>query len=349
MVSREVRVVLGTVGRTPAFKDSQGEPLVGSVAEAGAMPIGGLDQWVMIRGRNLDNPLLIILHGGPGSSETALFRAFNAELEDAYIVVYWDQRGAGRSFHRSIPPASMTTERFVADLDELVDAILARFRKKKVVLLGHSWGSILGTLYAARFPAKVAAYVGAGRVADMAASEAASYAFTLAEAERRGHRAALATLQALGPPPHDLKSIGRQRRWLMALGGATGPGFSLMKLIWKGLTAPEASPLDLVRLVQGSTFSLQCLEPEFMNGNLQRDYQRFQVPVFFILGRYDNQVVASISAAYFDNIDAPHKALFWLERSGHFMPFEEPAAFNRLMIDVVRPFAIEASAGGGDG
>jgi pimeloyl-ACP methyl ester carboxylesterase len=202
---------------------------------------------------------------------------------------------------------------------------------------------VLGTLYAARFPARVAAYVGAGQVADTAASEAVSYAFTLAEAEKRGHRAALKTLRAMGPPPYDLESLGRQRRWLMAFGGATGPGFSLVKLVWRGLTAPEASPLDLVRLVQGSMFSLQCLGPAFLNANLQRDYRRFQVPVFFILGRYDNQVVASISAAYFDNIDAPHKALFWLERSGHFMPFEEPVAFNRLMIDVVRPFAIEAS------
>jgi pimeloyl-ACP methyl ester carboxylesterase len=307
------------------------------------MPIGGLDQWVMIRGRSVDNPLLIVLHGGPGSSETALFRAFNAELEDAYIVVYWDQRGAGRSFHRSISPASMTTERFVADLDELVDAMLARFRKSKVALLGHSWGSVLGTLYAARFPARVAAYVGAGQVADMAASEAASYAFALAEAERRGHRAALQALRAIGPPPHDLKSIGRQRRWLMAFGGATGPGFSLVNLIWRGLTTPEASPLDLVRLVQGSTFSLQCLASELMNANLQRDYRRFQVPTFFILGRHDKQVFASISSAYFDAISAPHKELFWLEQSGHFMPFEEPAAFNRLMIDLVRPFAIEAS------
>ncbi len=327
-------------GRTPAFKDGQGKPLEGSVAEAGDMRIGGVDQWVMVRGRSRDNPLLIILHGGPGSSETALFRACNAALEDAYVVVYWDQRGAGRSYRKGIAPASMTTEQFVADLDELVDAMLAKFGRDKVVLLGHSWGSALGTIYAARFPAKVAAYVGVGQVADMAASEAASYAFTLAEAERRGHAAALKALRAIGPPPHDIAGVGKERRWLMAFGGATGPGFSLPRLVWKALRTPEASLLDLVRLVQGSSFSIKCLWTELLSADLTRDYRRFEVPIVFILGRHDHQVVAEISAAYFEVIEAPHKQLFWLERSGHFAPFEEPAAFNQLMIEAVRPLAL---------
>jgi pimeloyl-ACP methyl ester carboxylesterase len=308
------------------------------------MPIGGVDQWVMVRGRSRDNPLLIVLHGGPGSPETPLFRACNTALEDAYVVVYWDQRGAGRSHHKAIPPASMTTERFVADLDELVDAMLAKFGRRQVVVLGHSWGSALGTIYAARFPAKVAAYVGVGQVADMAASEAASYAFTLAEAERRGHTAALKALKAIGPPPHDIKGVGVERRWLMAFGGATGPGFSLVRLTWKALRTPEASPLDLVRLLQGSSFSIKCMWDELVAADLPRDYRRFEVPMFFILGRYDHQVVADVSAAYFDVIEAPHKQLFWLEHSGHFAPFEEPAAFNHAMIEVVRPIAIGAGA-----
>ena len=73
----------------------------------------------------------------------------------------------------------------------------------------------------------------------------------------------------------------------------------------------------------------------------ERDARRFETPVFFILGRHDMQVVAGVAAAYFDEIEAPHKQLFWLEKSGHFLPFEEPAEFNRILIDVVRPFALE--------
>jgi pimeloyl-ACP methyl ester carboxylesterase len=329
-------------GNTPAFKDAQGRVIARSVADAGFVRIGGLDQWVMVRGRDIVNPILIILHGGPGSPETALFRATNSDLENMYTIVYWDQRGAGRSYRKSIDPASMTTGRFVADLDELVDAIRKRFDVRKVALLGHSWGSVLGTIYAAQHPDKVSTYVGVGQVADMARSEAESYAFVLAEAERRGNRKALKALRAIGAPPYKtLRGAGVQRRWLTAFGGATGPGFSLTRLLRRALRTPEASLFDLVNLVRGSLFSLKHLEPELMNTNLARDFRRFEVPVFFILGRHDNQVVARVSEDYFNIIEAPHKELNWLERSGHFLPFEEPEEFNRLLVDVVRPFAIE--------
>ena len=147
-------------GETPPFRGPQGEVLAGSIAEVGYRRLGGFDQWMMIRGESVANPALVLLHGGPGLSETALFRYFNAPLEKSFTVVYWDQRGAGKSFHRDIPRSSMTVEQFVADLDELVDAVCERLGKTKVALFGHSWGSVLGPLYAARFPEKVGAYVG---------------------------------------------------------------------------------------------------------------------------------------------------------------------------------------------
>src|SRR5580698_9982563 len=108
----------GTSGRTAPFKDAAGRPVPGSVAEAGYWRIGGIDQWVVVRGLSAANPLLVVLHGGPGSPETVFFRATNAAIEDAYTVVYWDQRGAGRSFSKAIPPETMTVDQFVADLDD---------------------------------------------------------------------------------------------------------------------------------------------------------------------------------------------------------------------------------------
>lgn len=103
-------------GRTPSFRTTTGEIVPGSIAEIGYQRLGGIDQWVMIRGENLTNPPLIHLHGGPGFSETRLFRHFNAPLEESFTVVYWDQRGAGKSFARNIPRSSMTVEQFIADL-----------------------------------------------------------------------------------------------------------------------------------------------------------------------------------------------------------------------------------------
>jgi pimeloyl-ACP methyl ester carboxylesterase len=151
------------LGKTPSFHGPDGEILPGSIAEIGYQRLGGLDQWVMIRGANVANPLLVLLHGGPGFPEMRLFRSFNSPLEKDYTVVYWEQRGTGKSFDRKIPKSCMTVEQFIADLDELVDAMRKRFEKENIAIYGHSWGSVLGVLYAARFPDKVGVYTGAGQ------------------------------------------------------------------------------------------------------------------------------------------------------------------------------------------
>ena len=126
------------LGKTPPFRGPHGEVAPGSIAEVAYRRLGGLDQWVMIRGESVANPALILLHGGPGWSETRFFRYFNAPLEKIFTTVYWDQRGAGKSFDRSIARPSMTVEQFISDLDELVDGVCQRLGRTKVAIFGHS-------------------------------------------------------------------------------------------------------------------------------------------------------------------------------------------------------------------
>jgi pimeloyl-ACP methyl ester carboxylesterase len=206
------------LGKTPPLRGPRGELVSGSIAEIACRRLGGIDQWVMIRGASVANPPLILLHGGPGLSETVLFRHFNAPLETAFTVVYWDQRGASKSFDRTIPRSSMTVEQFVSDLDELVDGVCTRLGKTKVAIFGHSWGSALGLLYAARFREKVAAYVGSGQIGEAAAVEAASYAFALAEAQRLGKQRTLEKLRTIGrrriAARRCSRSAGRLRGWM---------------------------------------------------------------------------------------------------------------------------------------
>jgi pimeloyl-ACP methyl ester carboxylesterase len=324
------------LGKTPPLRGPRGELVSGSIAEIAFRRLGGIDQWVMIRGASVANPPLILLHGGPGLSETVLFRHFNAPLETAFTVVYWDQRGAGKSFDRTIPRSSMTVEQFVSDLDELVDGVCTRLGKTKVAIFGHSWGSALGMLYAARFREKVAAYVGSGQIGDAAAGEAASYAFALAEAQRLGKQRALKKLRTIGPPPHSGEGVFAQRRTLARLDGAMRPG-AMWKLGRAVLASRETSILDLPKTMRGFRFSLDAMWAEASRLNLIELVPALQMPVFFFLGRNDHWVPAETSVAYIDALTAPSKRLVWFEESGHEPFVDEPAKFNALMAELVRP------------
>ena len=314
-------------GRTRPFRTAEGGVLPESIAELGYWRLGGVDQWVMIRGQNLANPPLIHLHGGPGFSETRFFRHFNSDLERRFTVVYWDQRGAGKSFDRDIPRSSMTVERFIADLDELVYTVCARLGQEQVVLHGHSWGSALGVLYASRHPQRVGAYVGTGQIGDWAAAESASYAYGLAEARRRKNRRAVEGLCAIGPPPYPASSVFKERTWLQRLDGQLSPK-SLWKFRQVALGGTESSILELPNEYRGFRFTMDAMWDEVSSLNLLNTAPALQMPVFFFLGRRDHWVPPETSVAYFDALHAPSKELLWFDRSGHEPFVDEAAKFN---------------------
>jgi pimeloyl-ACP methyl ester carboxylesterase/membrane protease YdiL (CAAX protease family) len=331
------------VGHTEPFRRADGSVLPNSVAETKYLRLGGVDQWVMIRGENVANPAVIVLHGGPGMSEMGFFRHFNAPLERHFTVVHWDQRGTGKSFDRDLPISSMRLEQFIADLDELVDIVRRRFGKEKVAILGHSWGSSLGAIYAARFPAKVSVYVGAAQIGDAAAAESASYSFGLAEAERRHDNSALKKLRSIGPPPYPARSVFVERTVLNRMDGQMG-----VRILWKAGRAlfgrPESSILDLPNLVRGFRFTLDAMWAEVSTLNLLKLAPALQMPVVIFVGRRDHWVPPETSVAYFDALTAPSKHLVWFEQSGHEAFVDEPEKFNAMMVELVRPLAEGSTA-----
>jgi pimeloyl-ACP methyl ester carboxylesterase len=330
------------LGKTPPFRRPNGELIPDSIAEVQYLPIGGIDQWVMIRGERIANPALILLHGGPGFSETHFFRRFNAPLESQFTVVYWDQRGSGKSYNPKIPRASMTVEQFISDLDDLVEAVRKRLGQDTVTIFGHSWGSALGALYAARFPEKVAVYVGCEQVGDSIAAERASYAFALAEAERRHNAKALRELRAIGQPPYDeARSVFVERTWIQRFEGQLS-----LRALWKMgrdfLGCPEASVFDLPDIVRGFRFTLDAMWSELRTLNLFTLVPALQMPVFFFVGRRDRWIPPETSVAYFNALKAPSKQLVWFEESAHEPFVDEPVRFNRTMLVRLRP-AIDAA------
>lgn len=324
-------------GRTPPIPGPE------SVAEVRYLRVGEINQWVMIRGCDSANPLLIMLHGGPGISETVFWRYFNSkDLEKAFTVVYWDQRGSGKSYDPNLNKDTMTLEQFLSDLNELVDYVCDRLSKTKVTLFGHSWGSILGPLYAARYPQKVAAYVGSGQIGDWAASERATYEYTLTEAKRRRFkRMELDLKNFVGRPPHNSKSLIKQRNHLAKLDGDTSFGH-VLRMCRIFVTAPEYSICDLLKFYKILEFNIELMWSEVTSENLVESVPELQVPTFFLLGRHDHCVLPEISMEYIHVLKAPSKKVVWFDHSGH-QPFvDEPEKFNSTMVTLIRP-AVEQS------
>jgi pimeloyl-ACP methyl ester carboxylesterase len=237
----------------------------------------------------------------------------------------------------------MTLEQFVADLDELVEIVRRRFGKQKVAILGHSWGSTLGAIYAARFPEKVSVYVGAAQIGDAAVGESLSYSFGVAEAERRHDEKALKRLRAIGPPPYPGKSVFAERTAVTRLDGQMR-----LAIIWKaGRTLfgrPESSIFDLPNLVRGFGFTLDAMWAEVSTLNLLKLVPVLKMPVIIFVGRRDHWVPPETSVAYFDALTAPSKKLVWFDQSGHEAFVDEPEKFNATMVKLVRPLASAAAA-----
>ena len=327
---------------TPPFLDAHGDLVPGSIAVAERWRVNGVDESVIIRGRDRRNPVLIWLHGGPGSSETPVLRVLNGVLEDHFTVVYWDQRLAGQTLVPfAPPPASLTVGQMLSDLEVVVDRVRARLGQDKVVLVGHSWGTMLGVLYTSRHPDKVAAYVGIGQMSDKPRAEQLSYDFTLGQARSAGDAKALGDLRRIGPPSYkDRLDVFVERTWLDRFGGVSYADMGLPRLIWMAARSPEANGRDLYATLFAGSTGTELLEPQMLSTNLDHTYTRFAAPVFFVDGRHDYVTSAVLAHAYFERITAPQKGFLLFECAGHNAHLEEPVRFNAWMINVVRPAAL---------
>lgn len=316
---------------TPAFVDAQGQPLTGSIAVMERMALNGSEQSVWIRGADRRLPLLVLLHGGPGTSESALFRAYVPQLEQHFVVVYWEQRGTGRSWLPAAHPEALSTLQLLRDLDALVDGLTRRFAQHQVVLLAHSWGTVLGVMYARWRPERIRAYVGVAQVVEPVAAQRLEREFVLAQATARGDRSGVNELNVLEPPPLRVPSLLRQGALCERYGGVFHGPMRTHDLLLAAMRTDETSPLDLALFGLGNRFSLERLWPEYMSVDFFASARRLDVPVTIMLGRYDRHVASELAARWFALLQAPAKDLVWFEHSAHNPPFEEPQAFVAAM------------------
>ncbi len=245
--------------------------------------LGGIEQWIRIRGHDRTRPVLLFLHGGPGIPEMP-FAYINAELEKHFVVVQWDQRGAGKSFTSDIPAESMRLAQLASDARELVHLLRGRFAQDRIFLAGHSTGTILGVLLAQQEPQLFRAYIGISQAANLEKSESLLYAFALRAAEAARDGKALARLREIGAPPFSsAQQLQISQKWVNKFApdrfGAIS--FERLRLLFY---SPEYSLADAVRLLRGAKFSFDHLWREFFAVDLFQQAPRLEMPVYFMEG-----------------------------------------------------------------
>jgi pimeloyl-ACP methyl ester carboxylesterase len=306
----------------PAIETHQCVRKGGGISEERYVSIGGIEQWMTIRGANCANPVVLIVHGGPGNPMTPYAQKLYGAWEKDFTLVQWDQRGAGRTFGRNKGSAdeTLTVEGMAKDGVEVAQYAASRLGKQKVILKGGSWGSVLAVHMAKMRPDMFAAYVGTSQLVSSGGNGLASYTKLLERARAAGDSKTVAAIEALGPPPwKNPRNFGILRRATRLYEGKVTD--AAPTAWWERApeyaTAPAAAEYEA-----GEDYSF--IQFVGMEGNgmlstidLRKLGTRFDIPVYLIQGAEDLVTTKEVTKAWYDSIAAPHKDYILLERVGH--------------------------------
>jgi pimeloyl-ACP methyl ester carboxylesterase len=323
-----------TRASTPAIQNPD------AIASIERMVIGGLPHWVVLRGQNINNPLLVFFHGGPGASMIGAQRKYLSRLEEKFTVVHMDYRGAGKNFSPNIPVSTMTYEQLISDAYELIQILLNRFKQKKLFIMGQSFGATVGLRFVKQYPELVLGYIGVNQPIDRSKEEYLSYQYALNKAEELGDKKAVAELSRIGQPKNGLykneQDLVTQRKVVTKIGGVAFRKSAFQLNIVSNIFTSEVSWKEKATFFKGFQFSAKHLWNQFIELNFFEEIPSVEVPVFFVMGRYD-RICHNLVEEYFHKLQAPHKELVIFKESAHLACFEEPEKFIELMFHKVLP------------
>lgn len=323
---------------TPPILGADGKPLPGSIATLETVTLNGSTQWITVRAHDASKPVLLFLAGGPGGSQLATARFALHDLEQHFVVVNWEQPGAGKSFD-AVKRSTLTPDRYIEDAHALIGLLKTRFGQQKVYVLGESWGSALGILLAQRYPQDIHALVGTGQMVAFLETDLRCYEFSLDWARQRGDTAKVDRLLKQGPPPYygrgmslkeaafltDTYSYMNQNPAILDNGTNT----------FRDLAAPEYGLYDKVSWFRGVLETLDVVYPQLWEVDFRQQATRLEVPVYFLIGRHDINAPVALTEEYASVLQAPRKQIVWFEHSGHTPWVSESDRFVEEMVQTV--------------
>jgi len=309
--------------------------------------IGGIRQWIFVRGQDRNNPIIIFVHGGPASPMTPVMWAFQRPIEEYFTVVNYDQRAAGKTYLANDTVGLSKTihiDQYVNDAIELAEFVKEKYKKRKVILVGHSWGTVISMKAALKRPDLFYAYVGMGQVINTKDNERLSYDYAVKEATSLKNDSALSELMSIAPYPGN-KPVTRERiiiarKWPQYYGGLTAFRNNSFYFFNAPLLSPEYANDEIDAIGKGSLFTLGRILPEFLEVDF-KGVKEFPIPIFLFMGRHDYTTPSEPTDQWLKNVKAPVKKGVWFEHSAHLIPLEEPGKMLISLVEYVRPISLK--------
>lgn len=318
----------------------------GGIDESQYIEINGIQQYINIRGEDTSNPVMIFVHGGPASPMGYVAPYYQQPIEEKFTVINYDQRGCGRTYYANGKKIeNLTVEQLERDLDAIVDYARKRFGQDKVVIMGHSWGTILGTVYAKNHPGKVSAYIGVSQCVSnifegkiVIGEKALAVASSKDKKDAEKLEAALSRMRDVSDYDEmsidDLITAASLSSKYLACEGE----MSLMGQMWTGLTSPHMNMQDIGWFMQMTNtsefFASQraLMEYAFFGFDLNEMGSEYEFPVYYIAGSDDYAVPQELAKKYYDTVTAPDKEFVTVENTGHSMFMDNPKEFSRVVL-----------------
>lgn len=328
---------------TPPILGNDGKPLPGSIASLESITLNGVKQWLIIRGQDIEKPVLLFLSGGPGSSEAARVLRFNQALEKEFVVVIWEQRGCGKSYPSIHPKSDLTVEQYTDDIIVLSEHLQKRFEETKIYLVGHSWGSIIGVRAAQQRPDLYHAYIGTAQMVNVLESDQIIYDKMVAYARQTGDSKYLQSLEKQGPPPYGGKNpiipyanlLSREYQVFETRATTNQDYLNNGDLLMLMFRQPEYGWLDRIYNLLGLKNTFNVVYPQLQDIDFREDAASLALPVYLISGRNDSNAPTWLTEEYYNRLEAPAKQLIYFEDSGHGMIWQEADRFYDVMVNKV--------------
>lgn len=305
------------------------------------IPVNGIEQAMFLQLREPGSPVLLFLHGGPGMPEFWLTHRHPTRLHEAFTVAWWEQRGAGLSYHADIPSETMTVEQFIDDTITVAQSLCRRFEVDKVHIMGHSWGSFIGLQAAARAPELFHSYIGMAQVTHQIASEQEAYHFMVEAYRVRGEHRMVRRLERSPvtgdiPLPRGYEVLRDPAMHRLGVGTTHDMGSVVTGIFLPSLASPDYDPGEKVNLWRGRRFSRSFgLWDQMLATDLTTTITQLPIPAYFLHGQYDRTVSYHLAKAYAGHLETPLVGFYTFEHSAHSPAYEEPDRTLQILTENV--------------